>query len=156
MSSRGVTKIELLISISLALIIIIVDIVVISYLNDKARDIQVLAEVSQVRSSLEVFLLNNNHYPPKQEAVLLNDSNASTEKLCLSGFMRITEKCQKNILNPIPNIYLAEGNYYTYQSIDEDKNYKLEFNLTTNFKKQGILKGINCATNSQIVSQACF
>jgi len=156
MFSKGITKIEILISIGVALVIIIVDIVVISYLNNKTRDIQILSEIDQIRSGLEVFLLTNNHYPIRETQALLNDSDVLTEKLCIEDFVRITERCEKNILNPVPNFYKSLGNFYTYQSIDENKNYLLEFNLKTNFKKQGILKGVNCATNSQIVSQPCF
>jgi len=156
MSSKGFTKIEVLIVVILSLIIIGVDIFVISYLNSKEQAIQVLSEINQIRSGLEVFLLTNNYYPETATPVALNDAYESTEKLCFEGFKKLTEGCKKTILNPVPNFYLSQGNSYTYKSIDNNKNYQLEFVLKTNFREQGLLKGKNCATNSQITSQPCF
>jgi len=154
--NKGFTKIEVLIVVILCFIVIGIDIFVISYLNSKQQDIQVIAEVSQIRSGLEVFLLTNNYYPQAPEPVALNDAYSSTEKLCLEGFKKLTETCQKNILNPVPNYYLSQGNTYLYKSTDNNKNYQLEFFLKTNFKNQGLAKGKSCATNSQITNQPCF
>ena len=156
MSSKGFTKIEILLVIILAVIVISVDIFVILYLNSKARDIQTLSEIDQIRSGLELFLQTNNYYPKITAPTELNDSYAGTEKLCFSGFSKITEKCDKNILSEIPNVYQNKGNIYTYQANNDYLNYKLEFTLLTNFKRQGLAKGKNCATNSQTTSQLCF
>ena len=156
MSSKGFTKIEVLIVAIIALIIITVDVFVILYLNKKNQDIQTLLEVSQIRSGLEVFLMANNYYPVAAEPEAMNDAYLGTEKLCLEGFEKISDQCQRNILNPIPNFYVNQGNTYTYKSIDNNKNFQLEFNLLTDFKELGLLKGKNCATNTQINSQPCF
>lgn len=153
--NKGITKIEVLIVVIIILIIIIVNVVVISGLNNKTHDIQVLSEIKQVRSGLELFLLNNNYYPQSAEAVILGDVYQGTEKLCLAGFKKLNEVCQKNILNPVPSFYSTQDNLYRYKSLD-NLNYQLEFNLKTNFKDQGLLKGIQCATNTGIVSQPCF
>ncbi|MCX6743075.1 MAG: hypothetical protein NT116_02445 [Candidatus Parcubacteria bacterium] len=156
MSSKGFTKIEVLIVAIIALIIITVDIFVILYLNKKNQDIQTLLEVSQIRSGLEVYLMANNYYPVAEAPVVLNDDYQGTEKLCIEGFKKISDQCQKNILNSIPNFYIKQGNSYTYKSIDNNKNFQVEFNLLNNFKELGLLKGKNCATNTQINSQPCF
>jgi hypothetical protein len=156
MSSRGFTKIEILIVVIIAIIIIISDVFIIIFLNAKERDIQILSEISQIRSGFEVFLLANNYYPIAMTPIALNDTYASTEKLCLDGMKQFADQCQKNILNPMPNYYLQEGNQYRYQSLDNNQNYQLEFILGTNFEKQGLKKGVNCANNSQILSQPCF
>ena len=156
MFNKGITKIEILLVVAIILIIIIVDFVAISYLQKKERDIQVLSEIDQIRSSLELFLFVNNYYPMAAEPVALNDSYAETEKLCLSGFEKFNVDCEKNILRPIPNKYLNEGNIYLYKSIEDNQNYQIEFTLETNFKNQGLNKGKNCATNLQIINQACF
>jgi len=156
MSSRGFTKIEILVVSLVALIIIIIDVFVVLYLNTKQRDVQVLSEISQIRSGLETFLLYNNFYPNAPSPVALNDDYANTEKLCADGFKKISAQCQKNILNPVPNFYFSQDNTYTYKSSVDNKNYQIEFNLRTNFKKLGLQKGKNCATNTQLASQACF
>lgn len=156
MLSRGITKIEALIVGFLVVIIVIVNIVFISYLNDKARDIQVLSEIDQIRSGLEVFLLANNYYPRIDEPTDLNDAYYATEKLCLSGFQKKVEDCPKHILSLVPNRFLADGNTYTYQSVDNNKDYKLEFTLETDFRELNLSKGKKCATNMQIINQPCF
>ncbi len=156
MPAKGITKIEILIFVLIALLIIIGDIVFISYLNTKTQDIQVLSEVSQIRDSLEVFLLNNDYYPQAEDVVMLNDVYSETEKLCLSGFKKMGDICEKDLLVPIPNQYFSQGNRYFYKSINDNKNYQLEFTLKSNFPKQGLVKGKNCATNEGISSQPCF
>lgn len=156
MRFNGFTKIELLIAVSLILVVIIVDIVVVNYLNKKEQDIQVLSEISQIQSGLELYLHLNNYYPEKTEKIDLNNANLGTEKLCLEGFRRISDSCEKNIISPLPNHYKSEGNVYIYQSVDNGKNYKIEFTLKSNFKSLGLAKGKNCADNAQIVSQPCF
>ena len=156
MKEKGITKIEALIIGLLALIIIAGNVFFISYLNSKARDIQVLSEVKQIRDGLEVFLLTNNFYPEAKAPMVLNDVYLGTEKLCLSGFKKLSDFCDKNILTPIPNQYFNQGNRYYYKSADDNKNYQIEFELKTNFKRQGLFKGVNCATNLGINSQPCF
>ncbi len=156
MFNKGITKIEILLVSAIVIIIVIVDFVVISHLQKKEQDIQILSEIDQIRSGLEIFLFVNNYYPLADEPVSLNDSYAGTEKLCLSGFEKFNTDCQKNILNPIPNKYLNEDNIYLYKSIEDGQNYQIEFTLDTDFKNQGLTKGKNCATNLQITSQACF
>ena len=154
--NKRIIRIEILIVAFIVLINIISNFGVVSSLNSKARDIQVLSEIDQIRSGLELFLLANNFYPEATEPLVLNDVYLGTEKLCLTGFEKLTQSCEKNILRPIPNQDLVNGNIYTYKSTDNNQNYQIEFTLKTNFKKQGLLKGVNCATNLQITSQACF
>ena len=156
MSNSGFTKIDILIFVLAVIIACIMDGAVIYYLNNKTADIQVLTEVSQIRSGLDVYLQANNFYPPFETPTQLNDSYIGTEKLCLEGFKRFSEKCKRLILDKIPNIFRTEGIYYTYQSLNNNQDYKIEFVLKTNFKNQGLTKGKNCATNSQIFSQPCF
>lgn len=152
--SSGITKIEILIVILLALIVIGGDIFVWIYLGQKAHDINVLSDISQIRSSLEAYLTINNFYPKIETATALNDSYAGTEKLCADSFKKITDQCSATLLNPVPNTYLSEGNQYLYQTID--LNYKIEFYLKTNFPEFGLKKGANCATNTAITSNPCF
>lgn len=156
MRFNGFTKIELLIAVSLILVVIIVDIIVVNYLDKKERDVQVLSEISQIQSGLELYLQLNNYYPEKTEKINLNDTNLGTERLCLEGFRRLSDSCEKIIINKIPNHYKSDGNVYIYQSVDNGKNYKIEFTLKSNFKALGLAKGKNCADNFQIVSQPCF
>jgi Tfp pilus assembly protein PilE len=156
MQSRGFTKIEVILVVLFIIIMIIIDVSVIWYLNLKQRDIQTLSEISQIRSGVEEFLFFNNYYPKTKEVTLLNDAYLNTEKLCQEGFRKFSDKCKKIILDPLPNSDFNLGNQYFYQSLDNSESYQLEFILKTNFKKQGLKKGKNCATNSQIVSQPCF
>jgi len=152
---NGFTKIEVLIFILLIVMVVAMDIVVIWYLSLKNKDIQVLSEIDQIKSGLEVYLLKNNFYPATSSIVNLNDPYG-TEKLCGEGFKKLADNCVQNILNPIPNQYLSEGNSYRYKRSDDGQNYQLEFNLITNFKNLSLTKGKNCATNIQIISQPCF
>lgn len=157
MLSRGFTKIEIIIVLFLILIVITVDIFVILYLNKKQRDIQGLAEISQLRSGLEVFVMSNNFYPSASQPLLLNDDYSGTEKLCLDGFKKLSDECKKkSIIVPLPNFYANLGNQYYYKSADNNQNYQIEFILSTNFNTLGLKKGKNCATNAQILSQPCF
>ncbi|MCX6745907.1 MAG: hypothetical protein NTX00_02700 [Candidatus Parcubacteria bacterium] len=157
MLSRGFTKIEIIIVLFLILIVITLDIFVVLYLNKKQRDIQVLAEINQLRSGFEVFLMSNNFYPAASQATLLNDDYSGTEKLCLEGFKKLSDACKKkSIMVPLPNFYINQGNQYSYKSADNNQNYQIEFVLDTNFKSLGLKKGKNCATNAQILSQPCF
>ena len=153
---NGFTKIEVLIVGIIALLIIGFDVFIISYLNDKGYHVQTLSEISQIRSGLETFLLVNNYYPIETSQVNLNDSYAQTQKLCIEGFKKYTDSCQRTIMNPLPNFYADQGNIYIYKSTDDNKNYQIEFTLKTDFKAQGLKKGKNCATNFQITSQPCF
>jgi|GEM_PF-2407741 len=156
MFNKGITKIEVLIVIFLILVAVGVDIFVILYLNNKAKDIQILSEVSQIRSGLDLFLAKNNFYPQALKPLALNDVYSGTQKLCVGGFKKFSDSCSQNILNPIPNAYLSGGNVYYYASVDNGQNYKLEFNLETNFPQLALKKGKNCANNNQILSQVCF
>ncbi len=154
--SRGITKIEIIIVIFLVVIIIAADIFAAQYLGKKSRDINILSDISQMRSSLEAYLMINNHYPVAGEVVSLNDSYLGTEKLCVEGFKRLGDICTKTLLKPVPNAYLKEGNIYSYKSTDSDLNYQIQFTLNTNFVKFGLTKGVNCATNTTITSAPCF
>jgi len=153
---RGFTKIEVLIVGIIALIIIGIDVFVISYFNNKSRDIQILSEISQIRSGLETFLMANNFYPISESPVELNDDYAGTEKLCFEGFKKLSDPCQKVILSTVPNFFVNQGNIYKYKSTENNKNYQIEFTLQTNFKELGLKKGTNCANNLQIITQPCF
>lgn len=155
MFSRGFTKIDIIISVSLIIIVIGIDFGVISYLNKKEQDIQILSEISQIRSGLETFILINNYYPEAPEPISLNDVYQGTEKLCQEGFKRASDTCLKTIMPKVPNVYKDIGINYSYKTIDAN-NYQIEFYLLTNFKNLGLLKGPNCATNNQIMSQTCF
>ncbi|MBN1325389.1 hypothetical protein JW977_00195 [Candidatus Falkowbacteria bacterium] len=152
--SRGITKIEILIVILLAVIIIAGDVFVWIYLDKKAHDVNILSDINQIRSSLDVYLTINNYYPKISEAVLLNDDYSSTQKLCAEGFKRINDKCAMVIQDPLPNSYLSEGNNYMYKS--DGENYQIQFYLSTNFSQFNLVKGVNCATNSTITSTPCF
>lgn len=150
---NGFTKIEVLIFILLIVIVVAMDIFVILYLNTKNRDIQVLSEVDQIRSGLEVYLLKNNKYPGLEDIMVLNDNYQGTEKLCSNGFKKKTDDCIRDILNPIPNQY---GSVYRYRANQAASDYMLEYELKTNFKSLGLSKGKICVTNLQILSQPCF
>jgi hypothetical protein len=156
MPNQGFTKIEILIFVLLVIIVGAVDGIVIFYLNNKEADIQVLSDISQIRSGLDEYLIKNNYYPGLDTASELNDPYAGTEKLCIEGFKRFTDKCKKEILNPVPNTYKSSGGVYTYKSGSENLSYQIEFILKTDFRSQSLKKGKNCATNSQIISQPCF
>jgi len=156
MKLRGITKIEIILVIVLVIIVIIANFFIISYLNNKNRDVQVLSEVKQIRSALDLFFLVNNRYPEAEEVVFLNDEYAETEKLCLSGFSQLKEACDKPILNPVPNYFKDKGSYFAYQSIDNNQDYKLEFFLITNLKNQGLQKGKICASSSQLENKPCY
>lgn len=154
MNKNGFTKIELIIVIFLIIIMIGFDIAMVLYLNLKSRDIAVLSDINQIQSALDVYLIENSQYPIAPEPVNLDDVYAGTEKLCVDGFKKKTDSCKRIILAPIPNSDLLAGNIYKYQS--DGQNYKIEFVLKGNFKAQELSRGINCATNLQILSQACF
>jgi type II secretory pathway pseudopilin PulG len=155
MNSRGFTKIELLVVAFLIVIVIAFDIAIVLYLNLKSRDIAVLNDIKQIQSGLDAYLLKNGEYPIAVTPIVLNDIYANTEKLCVEGFRKKTEKCNFNILAPIPNSDLMNGNFLKYQS-EDGQSYKIEFILKTNFKAQGLSRGQNCASNNQIISQVCF
>jgi len=155
MLSKGFTKIELLIIGGLIFIVLIIDLFVVIYFNNKIHDIRVLSDVNQIRSGLELYLQTFNYYPEVREPVALRSSYAETEKLCLAGFKNLGVQCEKNILNPVPKFYL-NGDDYLYLSTDDNKNYKIEFILKTNFRQQGLTKGLNCADNFSLESKACF
>lgn len=155
MKKNGFTQIELIVVIFLLIAMIAVDIVVVLYLNLKSGDINVLSDIKQIQSGLDVYLITNNHYPIAEEPVYLNDVYAGTEKLCTEGFQKRTVKCSRDILAPIPNGGLVEGNLYKYQS-ETGQDYKIEFVLKTNFKAQELSRGKNCAINNQIINQPCF
>lgn len=154
MTKNGFTKIELIIVIFLLILMIAVDIAIVLYLNLKSRDIEVLNDLKQIQSGLDVYLGENSQYPIFSEPVNLNDVYAGTEKLCVEGFKKKNFQCSRLILASIPNSDLAAGNIYKYQS--DGKEYKIEFSLKGNFKAQNLSKGLNCATNNQILNQACF
>lgn len=156
MPESGFTKIEILIFILAVIVVSAVDGFVIFYLNNKTADIQVLSEISQIRSGLDIFLQANNFYPVLSEPTELNDSYIGTEKLCVDGFKRSNEKCNKTIFDSLPDSFRSAGNVYIYRSISNNSDYQIEFILKTNFRAQGLKKGKNCATNSQIISQPCF
>ena len=155
MNNRGFTKIELIVVIALIIAMVAVDIALILYLNLKSKDIAVLSDIKQIQSGLDNYLLLNNNYPIEAVAVALNDPYANTEKLCTDGFKKNSESCSQTILAPVPNSFLNQGNTFKYQSTD-GQNYKIEFTLNTNFKAANLSKGLNCASNNQILSQPCF
>lgn len=155
MKKNGFTQIELLIVIFLMIIMIAFDIAIVLYLNLKNRDLGVINDIKQIQSGLDAYLIKNSQYPVAGEAINFNDVYASTQKLCAEGFRKKVEKCNQEILAPIPNSDMNSGNIYIYQS-EDGQNYKIEFTLKTNFKALGLARGKNCALNNQIISQPCF
>lgn len=150
------TIIKIIVYSAVFLLLVGGDILYISYLNDKSRDIQTLSEISQIQSGLELFLAKNNFYPAKDLPVSLNNQYVGTEKLCAAGFVRLSDPCAKTIMDFLPNLFLDKGNLYTYKSDPDGKNYQLEFSLISNFRQLGLRAGKNCATNAGIKSQPCF
>jgi hypothetical protein len=155
MTKNGFTKFELIAVIFLVAVAIVFDILFILYLNQKSRDIAVLSDIKQIQSGLDIYLIKNSHYPEALAPISLNDIYANSQKLCAEGFMKTEAKCSQTIFNPVPNSDLAAGNIFIYQSAGAQE-YKIEFNLKTNLKAQGLSRGKNCATNNQILSQPCF
>ncbi len=155
MKTNGFTKIELLIVGIIAVLIIGFDIGLILYLNLKVRDLQVLSDIRQIQSGLDAYLVINSKYPEIAGKVNLNDDYLGTEKLCADGFKRANDRCSKVILNRMPYSQKGSESPYKYQLIAEGSNFQIEFELKTNFKSLGLTKGLNCADNSGIKSQAC-
>ena len=153
---KGFTKTELLIVAVLVFIVLIIDVFVIIHLNNKIHDIRVLSDISRIRSGLEVYLYNYNYYPSVDSVVDLNSPYVETQKLCLSGFESFDTKCEKNILNPLPNFYEDEDEIFRYLSAEDNQNYQLEFILKTNFRQQGLVKGVVCADNYNMSNSPCF
>jgi len=145
--------VKIVIVVVIIIIMGVINYFVFGYSNSLANDVEILSEINQIRSGLEVYLANNNHYPIVNEPVLLNDPYSSTEVLCVDQFKKADVDCDKLILSPVSR--LQDVQYY-YQSVDNNLNYRIEFTLEHNFKDIGLLKGKNCASNKQIINQPCF
>ncbi len=148
---RGMTKVEVIVVIALALMIIATDAFTIIYLRNRSRDIQVLSEISQIRSALESYRVIANAYPIALDAVPLADSYQGTQKLCAQGFMRFTQACTRTIMARVPST-----GQYQYRSLQDGGDYQLQFTLVTALQKLGFAKGTACATSAGIANQTCF
>lgn len=148
---RGMTKVEVIVVIALAVVVIAADVATILYLRNRTRDVQVLSEISQIRSALESYRVIANSYPIAPEAVQLADAYQGTQKLCAQGFMRFTQKCDRTVMARIPST-----GYYQYRSLQDGGDYQLQFTLVTAFQKLGFAKGTACATSAGIANQTCF
>ncbi len=149
---RGATTVELAVTLGIAVLLILADVSGIVYLRSRTRDIQTLSEVSQIRSALEVYRVENSYYPRVSEAVRLADLYAGTQKLCTDGFKRFTDSCARTISGRIPD---ANASGYHYVATADGADYRIQFMLRTTLRKFGYPKGPACATSAGITAGAC-
>ena len=126
-----------------------------SFLNQRAHDQTVIAEVDMIRSALEYFNAVNTFYPKAEKTVELNSRDALTQRLCLQGFASYIQPCEKVIMSFIPNYYALTGEKYTYLSGAKGDNYAIQLNLLGNYRALGLLKGPVCATREGFAQGLC-
>lgn len=156
MDTRGFTRVEAILVIVIAIVVIGADGAAFWFLNQKTHDLQTLSDVQQIRSGLEAFATNSTHYPKSTDIIPLNDSFSDTEKLCAEGFVRFSKECDKVILPFVPNTYAADGEQFMYRTVNDGQDYQLQFEILSNFIEVEIPKGVHCATSTGIVNQSCF
>lgn len=151
MNSKSST-LQIIVVIVLAVILLASIFIIRNYLNDKNHDYMVMSDIAQIKSALALSFSYNNYYPKIASATPLNDVYMKTEKLCKQGFVSSLAKCEIVLLDKIP--VSNSGEVYQYFSTSE-QNYFLEFNLITNNKSLGLLKGQNCATQDAYYNGSC-
>ena len=154
-NTAGFTQVEKIVTIAIAVVLIIVNIFLFLFLNNRVEDLQVLSDINQIRSAVELNYSINTTYPQQPNIILLNDRDLGTEKLCVRNFSSFTAQCDKVILHRVPNSLQDSGNQYYYQTPIETE-YLLQFNLHYNYKRYGLVKGPNCATREGLQPVACF
>lgn len=152
---EGYTTTELLWVGGIAAVIIVVDIFTWWFLSVKTHDIRVLSEVQQIRSGLEVYSAINTQFPVAENVTPLARLEENTQKLCMEGFRRYAQNCEKTILPFVPNFYADDEEGYMYQSAD-GSDYRIEFITRSNFSAIDLPQGVHCATGAGITHQSCF
>jgi hypothetical protein len=123
------------------------------YLSVKNKDEKTLADIAQIRSALEIVYAVNTYYPQEDQLVVLGAREYATEKLCLRGFEDFSAECEKEILPRLPKSNADDVVYY--QSLENGREYQIQFSLRSSQRQLGLLEGVQCATREGVRSGEC-
>ena len=149
---KQATKKQLIISVTLLVVLIGVNVSLRLFSSAHNYDIVVLGEVDAIRQGVERFKALNQQYPISLSEVPLNSPVIGTEKLCDDDFHDLGFPCNRVLMSRIPNFFASDKYYYK----SAGNQFLLHFVLENNHKKLNLVKGANCLTNEGFKPQPCF
>ncbi len=128
--------------------------------RERVRDTARLAQVREVQDGLESFFTDHSAYPEQKDVLPLGQASS----LCLSddGFACTIapEDAYLDVVPALPTAGLtgastcgSAANAYCYQSTGE--SYRLQFELERANPALGLVKGVNCASESKLDAGPC-
>ncbi|MCH8049509.1 hypothetical protein IH979_02250 [Patescibacteria group bacterium] len=163
MNKLGITRIEILIIALIIGLLGVMAVVAVSTARSRTRDAIRLSDVRQTQAGLELYFNDFNMYPARDlDGIPLG--TASTFCLSEAGFtstcVAAVETVYLDVMPATPGAGLkglstcgGERNAYCYLGINGE--YRIQFELENNNPLLGLLKGINCATETGLEGGGC-
>ncbi|KKR89540.1 MAG: hypothetical protein UU36_C0024G0001, partial [Candidatus Uhrbacteria bacterium GW2011_GWE2_41_1153] len=127
--------------------------------RSRTRDAVRMSDVRQIQAGLELFFIDHNAYPESVEATALGTpttgclSEQGFSSNCADGlYLEAVPSTPTSGLNQLSSCS-DRSNAYCYFA--ENGNYRISFELEHDNPLIGLVKGLNCATESGLESGAC-
>jgi uncharacterized protein (TIGR02145 family)/prepilin-type N-terminal cleavage/methylation domain-containing protein len=144
----GFTLIELLVVIAIIGLLATLSVIALSNARAKSRDSKRLADVKQLQTSLEMYYLQNSHYPTANEfnsgSIFSTSSSNGT-----TTYMNIIPAAPEPNDGPCS----VSGNGYVYTPIDNGLSYTISFCIGGG--SNNLAAGQKCATPGGILNVDC-
>lgn len=154
------TKIQVLVGLLVLGLLGTISVVAVSSARQQTRDIARLSHVRELQGALESFFTDYSAYPIASEPIALGQG--TTRCLSTDGFdCSIAPEESYLTIVPTPPSTGLQGdvacddvkNVYCYQANSEE--FRVQFELERDNTVLGLVRGLNCATESKITSGAC-
>lgn len=125
----------------------------VSMARERTRDATRLAHVRELQDALESYFTDHSAYPESEALLVLGE----TTSRCLSedGFACTIAPADAYLdVVPTPPMSGIDQDAYWYES--DGDTYALQFELERKNEILGLVKGLNCATPTDITAGACF
>jgi len=153
-TKKGFSRNEIIISVVIILLFIGLNIFLSGFFKNSVYDLTSISEITRLKSGMDLYYSYNSIYPVSEEIIKLNHDYSATQKLCADGFYKLTDICDKELVERMPHSKLT-GGQYSYQTDAEGVGYQIEFLLTQNHKTLNLVKGANCLQDGMLIPQPC-
>lgn len=160
MNEAGMTKIEVLLVLLVFGIMGALSAVAVGTARERTRDVTRLSHVRELQDALESYFTDHSAYPSADETLALGQG--ATQCLSDDGFdcSIAPDGSYLEIVPTPPDAGLKERvscggveNVYCYES--DGEQYRITFELESANRVLGLVKGANCATESDLVPGPC-
>jgi Tfp pilus assembly protein PilE len=162
MNQKGITRIEVLIIAGVIGLLGLLAVVAVTSARAKTRDAIRVSDVRQIQAGAELYFNDVSQYPQTVEPIAIGE--AVTSCLTDQGFVATcsptTEVVYLDVVPAAPKQGLkgassCGGVRNAYCFSGSNGEYRIQFELERANSLLGLEKGVNCATESGLLSGAC-